>query len=591
MSTHPSRLNDGLACRARDLARQHLIEWRLQNCTMLPSSVKWLPSATLLAARVSDESCTCKHVHLEMKAGLTVATRSPDHFLPAGQSLPHRVVMVNTSYRTGGAEHSGADLLEALRRRGIQSRMFVGRGANPTLGLFPIPSRSPLIAAALSRLAAFFESSNSKSVRSPHKASAWYLLRLSQITSNLPPVSSRLERIAKTVADLSAAGCVRGLLARFERPLFDPRSADYLGPVGSWRLLPGKEPLPDILHAHNLHGPDRGYFDLRALPSLSARVPFVLSLRDAWTMSGHCAHSFGCDRWQTGCGQCPDLTIYPQIPSDRTAKNWLAKREIYRASRLYVHAISNWLQDRAERSMLADGIRDLRVIHTGIDLSIFKPGSRSAARRRLGLPIDRRVLAFAALQSKDNPFKDVACLRACLTRLGHDSDLGATTLVAVGKESSTERFGSAELVYWPYVTDRNRLADLYRAADIYLHAAKVDSFPRVVLEALACGTPVIATAVGGIPEQIRSLRIAFGAPGVSYQQDSATGVLVRAGDGAAMAEAVRLVSTDEFLKRRLGENAAADAADRFDLETQTDKMIAWYKEVIADFRGSTPGRS
>jgi glycosyltransferase involved in cell wall biosynthesis len=63
---------------------------------------------------------------------------------------------------------------------------------------------------------------------------------------------------------------------------------------------------------------------------------------------------------------------------------------------------------------------------------------------------------------------------------------------------------------------------------------------------------------------------------------------VKAGDGAAMASALRLVLTNEPLMRRLAENAAADAADRFDLETQTDKMIAWYQEVIADFRGSPP---
>ena len=517
--------------------------------------------------------------------------------------------MVNTSYRTGGAEHSGADLLEALRRRGIESRMFVGRDTNPTLGLFPIPSRSPLIAAALVRIATFFESSNPRPlaepsrrrgliesalshmpelVTSPCRVGGWYLLRLSQITSSRPSVSSRLERMAKAVAGLSAAGCVRYLLNRFERPLIDPRSADYLGPVGSWRLLSGDEPLPDILHAHNLHGPDRGYFNLRALPFLSARVPLVLSLRDAWTMSGHCAHSFDCDRWLTGCGQCPDLTIYPQIPSDRTAKNWLAKRDIYRASRLYVHAISNWIKERAERSILADGIRDLRVIHIGIDRSTFKPGDRSAARRRLGLPIDRRLLVFAAVRAKDNPFKDLACIRACLTRIGDDSDLGAITLVAVGQESSAERFGSAELVYWPYVTDRSRLADLYRASDIYLHAAKAETSGRAVLESLACGTPVIATAVGGISEHIRSLRVSFGAGGDCYPEDVATGVLVKAGDGAAMASAVRLVLTNEPLMRRLAENAAADAADRFDLETQTDKMIAWYQEVIADFRGSPP---
>src|SRR3990172_6801419 len=69
--------------------------------------------------------------------------------------------------------------------------------------------------------------------------------------------------------------------------------------------LPGR--TPDALHLHNLHG---GYFDLRALPALTARVPAVLSLHDAWLLSGHCAHSFDCGRWETGCGECPALWIY-----------------------------------------------------------------------------------------------------------------------------------------------------------------------------------------------------------------------------------------------------------------------------------------
>jgi glycosyltransferase involved in cell wall biosynthesis len=263
------------------------------------------------------------------------------------------------------------------------------------------------------------------------------------------------------------------------------------------------------------------------------------------------------------------------------------KRWIYRSSRLYVHAISTWVKERAERSILAAGIRDLRVIHTGIDRAIFKPGDRAAARRRLGLPVDGHVLAFAAMRPKDNAFKDFACLRGCLERLGNHPALGPTTLVVVGQASSPERFGAADLVYWPYLTDRERLADLYRAADLYLHAAKADTFPRVVLESLACGTPVVATAVGGIPEQIRSLTVPFGAGVENYPPETATGVLVNAGDDSAMAAAVHFLTRNESIRRRLGENALVDVADRFDLEAQTDKMIAWYQEVIADFRRSS----
>ncbi len=68
-----------------------------------------------------------------------------------------------------------------------------------------------------------------------------------------------------------------------------------------------------IVQCHNLHG---GYFDLRALQWLSARVPTLLTLHDMWTLTGHCAHALGCDRWRTGCGRCPDLKLDPAIRAD-----------------------------------------------------------------------------------------------------------------------------------------------------------------------------------------------------------------------------------------------------------------------------------
>ena len=82
-------------------------------------------------------------------------------------------------------------------------------------------------------------------------------------------------------------------------------------------LLDIISPKADILHLHNLHG---HYFDLRQLPYLTHHLPTVLSLHDAWLLSGHCAFSFDCDRWRIGCGHCPDLTIQPPIRKDSTAE-------------------------------------------------------------------------------------------------------------------------------------------------------------------------------------------------------------------------------------------------------------------------------
>jgi glycosyltransferase involved in cell wall biosynthesis len=101
---------------------------------------------------------------------------------------------------------------------------------------------------------------------------------------------------------------------------------------------------------------------------------------------------------------------------------------------------------------------------------------------------------------------------------------------------------------------------------------------------LAVGLPVVATAVGGIGEQIRSLAGAPGARrGPSVGPEAATGVLVEPHDAAGMAEATTYVLRDAEVRRRLGQNAAADAAARFDLERQVDETLAWYGEVLQDW--------
>ncbi len=129
------------------------------------------------------------------------------------------------------------------------------------------------------------------------------------------------------------------------------------------------------------------------------------------------------------------------------------------------------------------------------------------------------------------------------------------------------------------------MAAYYQAADVYLHAARAENLATTILEALATGLPVVATAVGGIPEEVRSLAGAPGAwNGPAIGADEATGVLVAPGDAAGMSAAAAAILGDDALRARLGANAARDAAERFDLERQLDDTIDWYREIIADWR-------
>ena len=344
------------------------------------------------------------------------------------------------------------------------------------------------------------------------------------------------------------------------------------------RRIPELPPeRPAVVHAHNLHG---GYFDLRVLSAWSVRYPVVLTLHDSWLLTGHCSHSLGCERWRTGCGACPDLTIYPAVPRDATAFNWQRKRDIYAKSRLFVATPSAWLMERVRGSMLVPGIAEARVIPNGIDLTTFAPGDRQAARAALGLPADAHVLLLAGSNVRQSAFKDFEGARAAAAyvadRTGQD-----LVLVVLGDQGAAERAGRAEVRFVPFERSTSVVADYYRAADIYLHAARVDTFPTTVLQALACGTPVVASAVGGIPEQVRSLTSLTGVPG--HGRDAATGVLIPPGDPQGMGRAMVELLTDAALRHELGRNAVADARHRFGLTRQRDAYLEWYRELVDAF--------
>jgi glycosyltransferase involved in cell wall biosynthesis len=341
---------------------------------------------------------------------------------------------------------------------------------------------------------------------------------------------------------------------------------------GTWALLE-RDPPPDVIHAHNLHG---GYFDLRALPALSRFAPTLLTLHDGWLLSGHCAHSFDCDAWLTGCGGCPYLNVYPATPRDRTAHNWRRKRGIYARTSVEVATPSRWLADRVRRSMLAEAVNAVHVIPNGVDTAAFSPGDRAASRDRVGLPPDADVLLFAANSTASNDFKDFATLHAALERLGVMARSRPLVLACVGEAGPDRRVGSAQMRMIGHLGDPEALVPWYRAADVYVHAARVDTFPTTVLEALACALPVAATSVGGIPEQVI---------------EAETGMLTPTADAVALAEAIERLLEDPSRRAAMAARARADAERRFDARRMAADYEALYQALAARRDGSAGDRS
>ncbi len=459
---------------------------------------------------------------------------------PHNDERPLTVLQVSTADAGGGAERVARLLHDRLRRRGHQAWLAVGRRFEAgTEGVVAIPDRT-----GRSRWTQRWLGIADRLVRLRERR----------------PAAGRLLPALSWVAD-------PGRMVRIARGFED---FDHPGSRRLLSLVPGEV---DVVHAHNLHG---GYFDLRFLAELSARRPVVLSLHDQWLTTGHCAYSFDCERWRTGCGACPYLSTYPHLRRDGTAANWRRKQDIYARSRLFVTSPSRWMLDNAAAAVLSAGTVAARVIPLGVDREVFRPGDRTGARRRLGLPDEAAVVLFVAHRARSSQFKDYATMERAVHRLAAARPVVG---VCLGEAAPTEQRGAAEMRFPGHVTDPGTVADWYRAADLYLHAAKADNFPLANLEALACGTPVVATAVGGVGEQIRPLAGVSSNPGSHVPAEQATGVLVPPGDDAAMAAAAQALLDDAALRRRLADNAAADAAARFDLERCVDQHLAWYRQA------------
>lgn len=431
----------------------------------------------------------------------------------------------------GGAESSALNLHQQYVKRGIDSWLAVGRKQLPDPRILQIDR--------IGRDA------------SPCTKLFWRAARAAKI------------RLVKRVFEVAA----------FPQAWFDTlRGLEDFHYPGTRDMLARLGLDPGLLHCHNLHG---GYFDLRVLPEWSRRFPVLLDLRDMWLLTGHCAHSFDCNRFATGCGRCPDLTIPPAIRRDATAENWQRKKAVLTSSCLYVAASSEWMAGLVRKSMLNP--RMTRVISNGIDLTIFRPRSREAARQQLGISLEAHVIAFSSRGARSNPFKDFRTLEATVQALGQTESDRELVFLCLGDTGQARRYGRALMRFIPFTSLPEEVALHINAADLYLHPVRAETFGKSITEALACGVPVIATSVGGVPEQVRDLS--------ASDLSAATGILVGVADVDGFVGASTRLLNEPEVRRRLGENAHRDASQRFGLNRQVQEFLEYYATITEDWRG------
>lgn len=250
----------------------------------------------------------------------------------------------------------------------------------------------------------------------------------------------------------------------------------------------------DIIHCHNLH---TNYFNLNILEKISAVKPVVWTFHDMWPITAHCAHAFDGKLKNSGFFTCPSLDIPPAIAwhNEKYLENKKAKN--YANSNFHIVTPSKWLADKVRQSILKN--KSLSVIYNGVDISIFNPLLRSdlnKLRSDLGLPLNRTIILIVAKGGTSNPWKGGNYAKEAIKAFISDS---RAFFVDLGSNIS-QNLDSVKTV--GFIGNQQILAKYYSAADMLLYPSIADTCPLVVLEAMACGLPVVSFNTGGIPELI-----------------------------------------------------------------------------------------
>lgn len=256
----------------------------------------------------------------------------------------------------------------------------------------------------------------------------------------------------------------------------------------------------DVIH---LHWVNQGMLSLRDIRKiLDAGKPVVWTLHDLWPCTGICHYPGQCTHFKEECHHCLYLRDGGGA-DDLSRRVFRRKAKIYVGRPIHFVACSRWLGDMARQSALCRQ-QLVSSIPNPIDVSLFAPADKAAARRRCGFPTDRKILLFGSVKISDER-KGFAYLAEALEILLRTSPQikDEWAVVLMGKRPP-ELDGRLPVAFYTtgYIDDAARLTAIYNAADLFVIPSLEDNLPNTVMEAMACGVPCVGFDTGGIPEMI-----------------------------------------------------------------------------------------
>ena len=354
-----------------------------------------------------------------------------------------RVLIVNTSEKTGGAAVAANRLMDALNNNGVKAKMLVRDKITEDITVASLP-HSPLL--------------------------QWRFL---------------WER-----------WCIFWHLHFSKHHLWEIDTASVGNDITKLREFQEA----DVIH---LSWINQGMLSLKMIRKIiKSGKPIVWTMHDLWPATGICHYARGCNRYCSSCGMCP-LLPHKGSKNDLSAKIFRRKKAVYHDGDIHFVACSKWLEKQAKRSALFMGQRITNVPNP-IDTHVFCKQDQQEARLAVELPADKRLILFVSQRVTDER-KGMAYFVDAIARLvAAHPEMKDNTAVAILGGHSEEVASRLALPAYPlgYMSDERKIVQVYNAVDAFVLPSLEDNLPNTIMEAMACGVPCVGFRVGGIPEMI-----------------------------------------------------------------------------------------
>jgi len=300
---------------------------------------------------------------------------------------------------------------------------------------------------------------------------------------------------------------------------------------------------------------------------LKTGKPVVWTLHDENPYTGGCHYSAGCIKYQEDCYDCLQLKVNRnQIPF----YNLKNKIKLW-GKNLTIVTPSAWLAKSARKSRVFKDLR-IEIIPNSLETHIFKPKPKQLAKEELRIKPHVVTLLFGAHTGNEKRkgfSKLLEALNHCLQdeKFKHLAKTGGIKIMTFGPPQEELKEMDIEIKTNGYIEDDDKLATIYSAADMFILPSLEDNLPNTMLEAMACGTPVISFEVGGMPDLI---------------QNGVTGYMAPCFESQKFGQLILRLVFNKNLREEMRANCRELIVKKFKLQDQAENYLELFNSLLKE---------